>query len=179
MSGWKNRAANIYLIGPRASGKSTLAVEISSRTALKAVDADRLLEGEQGQNISTLVAARGWEHFRDLEEEILSRIAAADKQVVATGGGIVLRQKNRSLLKKGDGLTVYLFADASLMLQRLKHDPLPDQRPPLSRHALEEEVHKTLAERDHLYRECADIILPAGLAVEVLVERIIRKYAGS
>ncbi len=179
MSGWKNRAANVYLIGPRASGKSTLAVEISTRTNLIAVDADRLLEREQGQSISTLVAARGWEHFRDLEEEILSRIAAADNQVVATGGGVVLRQKNRSLLKKRDGLTVYLLADASLMLQRLKHDPLPGQRPPLSHRALEEDVHRTLAERDPLYRECADLILPAGQAVEIMADSIIRQYSGS
>jgi len=176
MSGWKNKRANIYIIGPRASGKTTLAGAIAAKTGLRAVDTDALLEERQEKSIQDLVADQGWERFRDLEEEILAHTAAASSLVVATGGGVVLRPGNRELLKRPDHLTVYLLADVYLMLQRLEQDPKPGQRPPLSSRSLEEEIRSTLTEREPLYRECADLVLPAEHPSEVLAAEVISIY---
>ncbi len=174
MSGWKNNKESIYLIGPRASGKTTLAREIAAHMNLSARDTDEQLEWEQGKSIQDLVALYGWEHFRDLEEQILADISGSRGLVVATGGGIVLRKNNREVLKSPENLTVYLAADANMVLQRLARDPNTGQRPALSSLPQEEEVRGTLAEREPLYRECADVVLSADCSLEGLVREVMQ-----
>jgi len=176
MSGCKNKRANIYIIGPRASGKTTLARAIAAKTGLRPVDTDAVLEEKQGKSIQELVTEGGWERFRDLEEKILADTAASTSMVVATGGGVVLRPGNRELLKSPEHLTVYLLADVYLLLQRLEQEPKTGQRPPLSSLSLEEEVRSTLTEREPLYRECADLVLPAEHSADVLAAEVISIY---
>ncbi len=178
MSGFKNKKGNIYFIGPRASGKTTLAGEVARRTGLSSVDTDELLQQEQGQSIKEIVAEHGWEHFRELEKMILFRTAQSGSLAVATGGGVVLAPENRELLKGSGHLTVYLQADADLICARLARDPRPGQRPALSEMDFKEEVRVTLQERQGLYQECADIILSADKPLDKLAEEIASLYHG-
>jgi shikimate kinase len=152
---------NIYLIGFRASGKTTLARRISLDTGLTFLDTDLKLQKKAKMSIEKMVAMHGWNYFRDLEEEILAETATRQRLIVATGGGIVLRESNRNILKAKTNLTVYLKADRGLILDRLEADPGPDQRPPLSILSREQEVTDILTQREPLYEECADVILSA------------------
>lgn len=176
MSGFRNKRGNIYLIGPRASGKTTLAEDIAGRTGLKAVDADKALQEEQGQSIQEIVSGQGWEYFRDLESKFLQRTAGSGPMVVATGGGVVLGSANRELLKDFRHLTVYLQAEADLICSRLAEDPKPGQRPALSDLDFREEIRATLEKRQKLYMECADIVLAADQPLELLAEEVYRVY---
>ncbi|WP_291320978.1 shikimate kinase AroL [Desulfonatronospira sp.] len=178
MSGSRNKKGNIYLIGPRAGGKTSLAGELARRTGLNPVDTDELLQQEQGRSIQEIVADHGWEHFRELEKKVLLRTAQSGSLVVATGGGMVLASENRELLKDPVHMTVYLQADAELICARLARDPRPGQRPALSEMDFQEEVRSTLNERQPLYRECADVVLDAGKPLELMAEEVAGLYPG-
>ena len=179
MSGFRNKKGNIYFIGPRASGKTTLAGEVAPRTGLTSVDTDELLQQEQGQSIREIVAEHGWEHFRELEKIILFRTAQSGSLAVATGGGVVLAPENRELLKGSGHLTVYLQADADLICARLARDPKPGQRPALSDLDFKEEIRSTLKSRQALYKDCADIILASDKPLDQMGEEVARLYLES
>lgn len=163
---------NIYIIGFRASGKTSLAAAVSRSTGLTFQDTDQELQQRFKMSIQDIIARHGWDYFRDQEEKILVRTASYRNMVVATGGGIVLREANRNILKDARYLTIYLEAYPYLILERLKADPDPGQRPPLTPLSIEQEVSTTLAQRKVLYEECADLILAADQNPESLADRV-------
>ena len=166
------REGSIFFLGPRGSGKSTLAREVASRLQAPAVDTDSRVEERAGRSISQIVSCQGWEAFRDLEQQVLRRICSEPGHVVATGGGIVLRRENRELLRKS-GPVFYLLADVSLLLQRLQDEKEHQSRPSLTNESLEQELVQTLRERDPLYQECLDYILPAERTPPELADNVV------
>ena len=170
---------NIYLTGFRASGKTTLGLEISRLSGFVFLDTDHKLQEEAGISIKTFVQRHGWDCFRDLEENILSRTAFSSGLVVATGGGAVLRQSNRDILKNKRFLTVYLKASPDLILERLGKDPNPAQRPPLSERSMEDEIVENLIQREPLYQGCADMVLEAGQSAGKMAVRVMEKLSVS
>ena len=83
----------VYLIGPRASGKTSVGRELASRWSCPFCDADQVLSAALGTTISSFVEKHGWQAFRKKEKEILCNLSeqyAKIPAVVATGGGIVL-----------------------------------------------------------------------------------------
>ncbi|RQD65450.1 MAG: shikimate kinase AroL [Desulfonatronovibrio sp. MSAO_Bac4] len=169
----KMRFHNIYLIGYRACGKTTLARRVAESSGLKFLDTDQVIQENSHMSIDEMVSSRGWDYFRDIEEKTLADTALIKGMVVATGGGVILRESNREILKEDKMLTVYLQADADLVLSRLSSDPNPKLRPALSKSPLTLEVMNTLTERESLYLECADLILDAARPVENHVQRIL------
>lgn len=169
---------NIYLTGYRASGKTTLAKKIAQSSDLKFLDTDQVIQKNCHMSIDEMVAKHGWDYFRDIEEKTLTDTVHMKKMVVATGGGIILRQSNREILKKDSMLTVYLQAEAELVLDRLSSDPNPKQRPALSSSPIALEVMNTLTEREPLYLECADLVLDASKSTEGLFQRILDVLEG-
>ncbi len=158
----------VFLIGARASGKTTVGRALAERLGREFVDTDELVVREVGLSITELVARSGWEPFRERETAVLTGLCGKKQLVVATGGGMVLRPENRDLMR-AHGFVVYLEADASTLARRLESNPLPGQRPSLSDRPLEEEVRQVLAERDALYRACAHLVLPAEFTVPRLL----------
>lgn len=150
--------ANIYLIGPRASGKTTLGRLLAARLDRPFVDLDAAFVETHGETIADMVARDGWDGFRRAEAAILAAIAAKKGQVVATGGGVVLLPENRALLAKG--LVFYLQADPDRLAERLLADMNEAQRPQLTDLGLREEITATLAEREPLYLSLAHACLP-------------------
>ncbi len=152
--------ANIYLIGPRASGKTTvgrLVAQVLDRTFL---DADQVLAERLGTSVAEAVAAHGWPWFRDQEAEVLAGLAVQHGLVVACGGGVVLAETNRGLL--GQGFCVYVQCPAEILAARLTSDPLPGQRPSLTGRPLDQEIAEVLAEREPLYLSCAHLVAPGA-----------------
>ena len=110
----------IYLIGPRASGKTTLGRSLAERLSRPFVDLDAVFLERTGETIAALVAREGWDAFRRRESVILADVAATPGQVVATGGGAVLMPENREVL--GKGLVFYLQAAPERLAERLLAD---------------------------------------------------------
>jgi len=147
---------NLYLIGYRATGKSTVGRNLARTLGLVFADCDEEFVRDQGCSIDALVAARGWSAFRAVEKEILGRIAAKSGQVVASGGGAVLDADNRAVMQNS-GVVVWLQAAWQTIHERMATDRhTTANRPPLSDQELADEIRITLAARGPLYADIAD-----------------------
>jgi shikimate kinase len=160
---------NCFLVGPRASGKTSLGRVLAERLNARLVDTDALVRERAGQSIAALVKEQGWERFRGLEHDVLARICARRDQVVATGGGVVLMPANRKLMRE-NGVVLYLHADVDTLVERLHREPLDEQRPALTALQAREEVEQTMQEREIVYRECANKVLDARKPLGDLAE---------
>jgi shikimate kinase len=147
---------NVFLIGYRGTGKSTVAQLLAARLGWEAVDADAVLETRAGRSIRHIFLEDGEATFRRLEAAVLKRLCRRQHQVVATGGGVVLRPGNRRRLREAGGV-IWLFADAKTLWRRLQADPLTaERRPDLSVGGLAE-IREMLEVREPLYRACANL----------------------
>ncbi|SMP76576.1 shikimate kinase [Desulfonatronum zhilinae] len=159
------QSTNIFLVGLRASGKSTLGKLLAERLEMRFVDTDALVVDKAGRSIADIVAEDGWDTFRVLESEALREVCARRGQVVATGGGIVLAPDNQELIQQS-GTTFYLMAEISTLLGRLNAAPTPDHRPPLSGLTPEQELIQSNIQRSPIYMNLADHILRSEDSLE-------------
>ena len=164
----------VTLIGYRGTGKSTVAVELARALDCERYDADDELEAAVGMPIGRLVKERGEAAFRDEEERVLGRLLRRHGGVLATGGGVVLREGNREALRSRGGLVAWLTAPADVIRRRLAADPATaTRRPGLTGADPLAEVDAALAMREPLYRECAACtfdtasLTPAGIAAAI------------
>ena len=133
------------------SGKSTVGRQLARRLGLPFFDSDHLIEQRLGCSIREYFAREGEAAFRDVEEQVLADLARGASAVVATGGGAVLREANRSNLRAA-GRVIYLRSSPEELHRRLRHDtqrPLLQVADPLAR------LRTLYAERDPLYRDAA------------------------
>ncbi len=144
----------VFLIGYRGTGKTTIAPLLAEMLGWTWVDADKSLEARHGRSIRAIFADEGEGGFRDKEAALLDQLCSNAKQVVATGGGVVLRQSNCERLRAA-GWVAWLTADAPTIWQRLQSDPATmAQRPDLSVGGLPE-IEAMLRIREPLYRSLA------------------------
>jgi shikimate kinase len=167
---------NVFLIGYRGSGKTTVAAALAARLDWPWLDADVELERRAGRTIKELFAEQGERAFRDLESEIIAELANGDRRVVACGGGVVLREQNRAVLRSG-GKCVWLRASPEALLERIEGDATTEaRRPNLTGHGGLAEIRTLLAERTPLYEACADLQVdaerhsPMHLADQIIAE---------
>ena len=151
---------NIFLVGLMGAGKTTLGRQMAKRLGREFLDTDHEIERRTGVKIHLIFDIEGEQGFRDRETQMLAETSQRTGMVVATGGGIVLREENRDRLKNG-GLVVYLHAKPQVLHERTRHDhnrPLLQVPDPLKKL---EELYST---RDPLYREVADIVVTSHSA---------------
>lgn len=152
----------IFLVGARASGKTTVGEALAAALGWAFVDTDHLLQKQEQCSVAHMVDQHGWDYFRRKEGEYL-RMAAKPRTVVATGGGMVLAEDNRRFMREA-GTVFYLSAPASLLAARLSAQPGHAQRPSLTGQPLDQEVEDVLRQRDPLYRAAAHHALDAALS---------------
>lgn len=153
----------VTLIGFRACGKSTVGRLLAARMAWPFADADTVIEARLGMSISAYFKAHGEAAFRSAEADALSAILGGEKPLVlATGGGAILREDNRDLLRQRGGLIAYLEAPVAVIQERLRHHS--GGRPSLTGASVVDEVPDLLAQRTPLYRELAQVTVSALLS---------------
>lgn len=164
----------IFLVGLRCVGKSTVGRLLAERLGWLHADTDDLVEQFTGRSIAGIFADESEQRFRDLESQALSRCCERDRLVVSTGGGIVLSEGNRELLKN-HGWTVWLTASVETLQSRMTADPTtPLRRPALSSQAGLSELVTTAQVRESLYLQVAQFtvstegISPAGVVSAIL-----------
>ena len=153
------------LLGFMGAGKSTIARGLDPDY----LDMDALIENRLGMSIAEFFAEKGEETFRQIESEVLAELLETD-QVVSTGGGVVVSQKNRDLLKTNSD-NIYLKADFETLYQRISADK--DNQRPLFLNNSKEELAAIFQERQAWYEEAASRILDvAKLSPEEIIEEL-------
>lgn len=136
-------------------GKSTIGRLLAAGLRRDFYDTDKLIEDRAGADISWIFDIEGEQGFRVRESNMLSELCQQDDLVIATGGGIIVREENRKLLNKY-GQVVYLTASISQLVRRTDKDK---KRPLLQVDDPKQKIIELLESRDPLYREVADIII--------------------
>ena len=162
--------SHIALVGLPGSGKSTIGRYLAKRWSLPFVDVDMAIEERIGCTIREFFAKEGESKFRDTEQEVLAHLLSnAQKMVVATGGGAVLRTENRQQLA-AHAQVVYLSAAPHEIARRLQKDT---QRPLLQVDNPLQRLLDLHAVRDPLYREVADFLVAgSGLSAAQVAQRV-------
>lgn len=166
--------SNIYLIGPRACGKTTVGRKLADRLQIEFYDSDEVLVQKAGCEIARFVEQNGWGGFRGLEAEVLRELMKKQGAVISCGGGIVVREENRVLLS--DNFTVYIKADVQTLANRLQADPNHDQRPSLTGKSIVDEIREILKEREELYSGCASVVADGAGSIADVCEQILSSY---
>jgi len=149
---------NLILIGPMGSGKSTVGKRLAARLGKQFVDCDQQLEQHLNVDIGTIFDIEGEQGFRQREHEMLKTLCAMSNVVIATGGGCVLREDNRSLLQTA-GVVIYLRITLEHQLNRLSRDRT---RPLLQAPDRHQRLQQMATEREPLYAAIADVVVDTG-----------------
>lgn len=163
---------NIVLIGFMGSGKSTVGRELHQRLGYPLVDMDQVIEQRAGKSIAAIFAAVGEEGFRDMETHLLEELndTAAPRRIISTGGGVIGRKENRTILRHL-GYVVWLHAPTAVILDRTAKNR---ERPLLHTEDPAVRIESLLAVRKPLYAETAHIkIETAGLDCKELATGIL------
>jgi len=167
-----DEAFRIALIGMPGSGKSTIGKAASARLGLAYVDVDQEIEQRIGSSVRSFFERHGEPAFRDLETEVLRDLLAGRPCLIATGGGAVLREENRHVLRSR-ALCVYLEASSRLLWSRLRRDR---RRPLLQFEDAEQRLRAMTAERAPLYRQTAPIVIETdGFSFNGVVDELVAR----
>ncbi len=170
MTVWANQA-RIALIGMPGGGKSTVGRQLAKRLGWHFADSDTLIEKRIGCSIRAFFDSEGESRFRDVEESVIDEATTSfEGLVLATGGGAVLRERNRTALRSRCHV-IYLRSSPEELFRRLRHDtarPLLQVPDPLGR------LRELFEERDPLYREVSHFVVDTGRpSVAVLVNMVL------
>ena len=153
------RNDRLTLVGYRGTGKTSVAKMLSERLGWDSVDADVELERIAGRTIAEIFADDGESAFRDLEAQVIADLVKYPKCVIASGGGVVLREENRDAIS--ESLVVWLTATPRTIGERLAVDSKSaTQRPDLTEQGGLAEIKSVLKERQSLYESVADTVVP-------------------
>ncbi|MBA2689240.1 MAG: shikimate kinase [Burkholderiales bacterium] len=163
---------NIFLVGMMGAGKTTIGKALAKKLERKFLDTDQEVVRRTGVAIPIIFDIEGEAGFRSREQAVLEELTQMNDIVLAMGGGIVLHQTNRDILKSR-GTVIYLRANAEDLWRRTRRDrgrPLLQTPHPL------ETLRTLYGQRDPLYQEVADVIIDTGSqSVQRLLDEIEQK----
>ncbi len=166
--------SNVFLVGPMGAGKTTIGRHLAKLLNKQFQDSDRVIEERTGAGIPLIFELEGEAGFRRREKAVIDELTAEQDLVLATGGGVVLDPDNRSCLIKR-GFVIYLNAPLEQLLERTRRDR---QRPLLQTDDPRKRLEAIIVERDPIYRQVADLIVPTDhRTVRSVVKEIQRRLS--
>ena len=153
---------NIVLIGMAGCGKSTIGKRLSELLRKDLVDTDEMIVNTENKPIPEIFAEKGEDYFRWCENVAVNIAGREKSQIIATGGGVIVRPENYNSLKQ-NGIIVFINRDADL---------LPTNGRPLSQmHGVKALYEKRMP----LYRQFSDIEVDGNGTIEEVANRIIKE----
>ena len=157
------RSSNLILVGMPGCGKSSVGAIIADKLGRDFLDADAEFEKMHSITPADAIRTLGEEKFREMETETVASLGKLSGKVIATGGGVVTRERNYPLLHQ-NGVIVFLERDISL---------LPTNNRPLSQGNSLEKLYNS---RIDSYRRFADITVESTGIIEKTAELIISAF---
>ena len=166
---------NIFLIGFMGCGKSAVSAQMVKKHGMMIREMDEEIVEREGMSIPEIFETKGESYFRDVETNLLAKIAESKNQIVSCGGGAVLREENIQHMKKS-GKVVLLTAKAETILERVKDD---NNRPLLKGNKNVDFIQELLNKRRPNYEKAADIIVETDeKSLDEICMEIINKVKG-
>jgi shikimate dehydrogenase len=156
---------NIVLIGMPSSGKTTIGKRLSEMTGKTFVDTDDEIVKKIGMSIPSYFEKYGEEEFRRIESLVVGKVSAQNNQIIATGGGVILKNENVRRLKQ-NGLLYFIDRDLELLC--------PTDNRPLSSN--KEALKKRYEERYPIYKTSCDVAIDGNGTVEQVAEKIFKEW---
>ena len=160
---------SLVLVGLMGVGKTTVGRRLAKKLGLPFVDADEEIETAAGLSIEEIFDRFGEDYFRDGERRVIARLMAADRQVIATGGGAFMNEETRALML-ANAVVIWLDADIDVLVKRVSRRdtrPLLKQGDPVN-------ILRSLAEkRNPIYAQAHVHVTGNDSPHEVTVENII------
>jgi len=163
-------ADNLYLIGFMGTGKTSVGRELSRQLKREFLEIDELIEAGEGKPITAIFKNYGEQFFRARERAVLQEISLKSDLVVSCGGGIVIRRKNRELMKTS-GKVICLYADPEAVYKRVKDCA---DRPLLNVPDPEIRIKELLEQRAAFYQD-ADFTVDTTFLTVAEVVAVIRE----
>jgi shikimate kinase len=162
----------VFLVGMMGAGKTTVGRLLAQQTGREFIDSDEEIQRRCGVTIAHIFDVEGEAGFRQRETGVIRDLAQRDNIVLATGGGAVLAELNREILR-ANGLVVYLKSSIHDLWVRTRHDR---NRPLLQTSDPRAVLRGLYDRRDPLYTEVADLVVLTGKqSVNSLVAQLQRQ----
>lgn len=162
---------NIILCGMMGCGKTTCANLLGTKLGLQVVDTDALVVEKAGMSISDLFATQGETAMRNLETQVARELSGKRDLIIATGGGLPLREENRNLLRT-TGLVVFLRRDPGEI-----YDTGDMSGRPLGQQGRDAFLAR-FAQRESIYQAFSHIVINDFSSPEATVAEILAKLEG-
>ena len=167
------RTANVFLIGPMGSGKTAVGKHLARLMRAPFRDSDAEIESRTGVDISYIFSREGEDGFRVREREVLVDITRETPIVLATGGGAILLEENRNVLRER-GFVVYLRTSLEQQVERVRQGrnrPLLHDVDPLTK------LTELMQVREPLYESLADFsVATDGRKVHTVADSIFAAF---
>ena len=154
---------SVVLVGMMGAGKSSIGRRLATRLGIPFVDADSEIESAAGMTIPEIFAKHGEPYFRAGEARVIARLLDSGPQVLATGGGAIMDQRTRDLIRI-KGVSVWLKADFDVLLKRTKRR---NDRP------LAERIKDLLPVREPVYAQSDIVVQSRDEPHDIIVDEII------
>jgi shikimate kinase len=167
---------HLVLVGMMGVGKSTIGRIVAERLGRVLIDTDAAVEHDAGRSVREIFATEGEASFRARESAALAvALESEPPAVIATGGGVVLAERNRTLLEGAAARVVWLSAEPSTLAERLRASSGGAGSRPLLDGDAEGTLQRMCVEREALYRSVADAIVRVDQrSVSDVVEAVLR-----
>lgn len=166
---------SILLVGYRGSGKTTIGRKLADRLWQTFVDTDEMVTKSAGKTIKEIFDDGGEARFRDFETASLTDALKLEEHVISLGGGAIVRDLNRKLIRDSGHKVIYLKCDPAELWKRIQNDPTSaESRPNLVGGGLEE-IQTLLTQREPLYRQIMTAELDVtNLTIDEAMVRVVK-----
>jgi shikimate kinase len=166
------RIVNLALIGFMGAGKTSVGRLVAEQLRFDYLDTDELIQSRTGRTISDIFARDGEPAFRALEQQVTEELAARERTLIATGGGLPTNPANLTSLKK-HALVVCLWASPEKIWERVKNQT---HRPLLQGPEPQKKIRDLLAAREPFYRQANVLINTDTRSVREVAQQIVHQF---